>query len=102
MTALRYCGCVPAGGDMAVGGLEAKGARDSQYFVEIQGDCCPCGLGYFIFDGQVEIVRAVEQAFEGTLVLGEDGGADAGDVVEVNAAEREVAEILAGGDLDAA
>ena len=59
-------------------------------------------MGDFVFDGEVEVVGAVEEAFEGALVLGEDGGADARDVVQVNAAEGEVAEVFAGGDFDAA
>ena len=93
---------VPAGGYVAVGGGEAEGAGGGEELVEVEADGGAGELGDFVFDGEVEVVGAVEEAFEGALVLGEDGGADAGDVVEVNAAEGEVAEVLAGGDLDAA
>ena len=55
---------------------------------------CAGLLGDLVFNGEVEVVGAVEEAFEGALVLGEDGGADAGDVVEEDAAEGEVAEVL--------
>src|ERR1039458_1154518 len=101
-SAIELVGLVPAGGDVAVGGGEAEGAGGCEEFVEVEADGGAGELGDFVFDGQVEVVGAVEQAFEGALVLGEDGGADAGDVVEVNAAEGEVAEVLGGGDLDAA
>ena len=63
--------------------------------VEVEADGGAGLLGDLVFDGQVEVVGAVEEAFEGALVLGEDGGADAGDVVEVDAAEGEVAEVFA-------
>ena len=86
---------------MAVGGGEAEGAGGGEEVVEVEADGGAGELGDFVFDGEVEVIGAVEEAFEGALVLGEDGGTDAGDVVEVNAAEGEVAEVFAGGDLDA-
>ena len=61
--------------------------------VEVEADGGSGFLGDFVFDGEVEVVGAVEEAFEGALVLGEDGGADAWNVVEINAAEREVAQV---------
>ena len=85
---------------MAIGGREAERAGDVEDAVEVEVDGGSGFLGDFVLDGDVEVVCTVEEAFEGALVLGEDGGADARDVVEVNAAEGEVAEVLGGGDLD--
>src|SRR5580692_10359033 len=87
---------------MAVGGLEAQTAGGVQHLVEVEADGCAGGLGDLVFNGQVEVVGAVEQAFESALVLGQDRGADAGNVIKVNAAQSEVAEVFASGDLDAA
>jgi hypothetical protein len=87
-------------GDVAVGGGEAEGAGDGEDAVEVEADGGAGHLGDLVLDGEVEVVGAVEEAFEGALVLGEDGGADAGDIVEIDAAEGEVAEVFAGGYLD--
>ena len=59
-------------------------------------------MGNFVFDRQIEIVRAIEQAFKSAFVLRQHRGANARYVVEVNAAERKVAEVLGRSDLDTA
>jgi hypothetical protein len=64
----------------------AEGAGGVEHLVELEADGCAGFLGDFVFDGQVEVVGAVEQAFESAGVLGENRGADARDVVQVNAA----------------
>jgi hypothetical protein len=54
---------------MAVGGLESQLAGYFQHLGEIQGDGRPCKLRYLVFDGKVEVVGTIEQAFEGALIL---------------------------------
>jgi len=81
------CGCGEGWCDVAVGWREAEVARYGENLIEVEADGGAGFLGYFVFDGEVEVVGTVEEAFEGALVLGEDGGADAGDVVEEDAAE---------------
>ena len=79
---------------MAVRRREAEVAGDLQDAVEVEADGGASLLGDLVFDGEVEVVCAAGEAFEGALVLGEDRGADARDVVEEDAAEGEVAEVL--------
>ena len=89
-------------GYMPILGSEAEGAGVVQQPLEIERDGGPGFLRDFVFDGEIEVVGAVVEAFESALVLREHGGADARDVVEVNAGEGEVAKVLLRGDLDAA
>src|SRR5258708_6125662 len=87
---LLLCG----GRHMAVGGREAEVAGDVEELVEVEADGGAGLLRDLVLDGQIEVVRAVEQAFERALVLREDGGADTRDVVEEDAAEGEVAQVF--------
>src|SRR5689334_545285 len=89
-------------GHMPILGSEAEGACVVEEAFEVEGDGGAGFLCDFVFDGEIEVVGAVAEAFESALVLREHGSADARDVVEVNAGEREVAEVLLRGDLDAA
>ena len=73
--------------DVAIGWSKPKFPREGEDFVELEVDGGAGFLCDLVFNGEIEVVSAVEQAFEGTLILGEDRGADARDVVEVNAAE---------------
>ena len=92
----------PAQRHMAIGRLESEAARHVQNSVEVEADGGAGLLGHLVLDGQVEVVRSVEQALQRALVLREDGGANARDVVQVNAAQREMAQIFAWRDLDVA
>ena len=69
--------------------------------VEVEGDGGARFLCHFVFDGEIEVVGSVAEAFERALVLGEHRGADARNVVEINAGEREVAQVFLRCDLDA-
>ncbi len=73
-----------------------------QEALEVEGDGGAGLLRYFVFDGEIEVVCAVAEAFERALVLRKDRSADARDVVEVNAGEREVAQVLLRRDFDSA
>src|SRR4029078_10429330 len=54
-----------------------------------------------VLDRQVEVVRAVFERAKRLLVLRQHGGPDVLDVVEEDAAERDVAPVLGGRDLPA-
>ena len=66
--------------------------------LEVEGDGGSGFLSYFVFDGEIEVVGAVAEAFERGGVLREDRGTDARDVVEINAGECEVAQVFLRGD----
>ena len=56
---------------MPVFGGEAQCARVVEQAVEVEGDGGSGFLGYFVFDGEIEVVGSVAEAFECSLVLGE-------------------------------
>ena len=74
--------------DVAVFRREAQFAGVVEEALEVEGDGGAGFLGYFVFDGEVEVVGTVAEAFERGSILREDRGADARDVVEINAGER--------------
>ena len=57
---------------MAVFRGEAQFAGFVEDALEVQADGGAGFLGDFVFDGLVDIGSAIEQAFQGALILGED------------------------------
>src|SRR5207248_4544361 len=71
-------------------------------FVELETDGCACFLRDLVFNREVKIVGTVSQALERTLVLSQHRGADARNVVEIDAGKSQVTQILRSCDFDAA
>src|SRR5579875_2049169 len=87
---------------MPVPRLESERTRDIENSLEIQIDGGARFLRYFIFNRQVEIVRAILQAFERALILRQHRGTDPRNIVEINPAQRQVTQILTRCHLDSA
>ncbi len=81
--------------------LEAQGPGRIQQILKIMGDGGPGLLGDLVFGGQVKVVGPVAQTQQGLGVAGEDAGADMNDIVEVDPADRQPAQVLGGADLGA-
>src|SRR5882757_11303562 len=81
---------------------EAKPFGYVQDSVEGEADRCSGFLCDLVLDGKIEVVGTIRQPFQRALVLCQDGCADVRDVVEVDPAQRQVAQVLGGADLDAA
>src|SRR6185437_3180345 len=80
----------------------AEAARDGQERVQVEVDRRARLLRDLVLDGQVEVVGAVLERTERLLVLRQHRRADVLDVVEEDAAQRDVAPVLARRDLAAA
>ena len=87
---------------MAVGWGEAECTCYAENALEIEADRGTGLLGNFVFDGQIEVIGTVREPFKGTLVLGKDRSPNVGNVVEEDTAERKMAQVLTGSDLDTA
>ena len=72
--------------DVAIRGMEAEVSRHIQNLVELEADGSAGLLRDLVLYGEIEVVGSVEKTFEGALILGEDRGANARDVIEINAA----------------
>lgn len=72
---------------MPVLGGKAELVGNIEDAVEVEADGGAGFLGHFVFNGEIEVVRAIGETFEGSLILGEHRGADMSDVVQEDAAE---------------
>src|SRR6185312_9331485 len=95
------CRAPAAGGHGAVAGFKSQPAGARQQAVEIEADGGPGALGHFVLERQIKVIGAVAQPLQRAFVLGEHRGADAGNVVEINTAQSQVAQVFAGADLPA-